>query len=129
MATHNQSFKSLEALCFAWFEQRVGLDLPLPQELLDRVFKVYKDFFSGYLNFLRQKEHKPLDWLPAEVAVDTALVDDMRHFFSDYQHIVKRFDHVNRKLAELKGIDRHRQPQVYDLAVNAVLVSSNDWID
>jgi hypothetical protein len=121
MATQSKTFKSLDDIAMAALEQQVGLVSPLPQELLDRIFSVYKDFFSGYLNFLRQRERKPYDWIPQEVTVDAELVDEMRHFFSDYQHIVKRYGHVNRKLAELKKIDRVRQPQVYDLAVNAIL--------
>ena len=120
MKTQNQTFTSLEELTWASLEKRVGL-APLPQELLDRIFRVYKDFFSGYLNFLRQREHQPSDWMPKAVAVDRELVDQMRHFFSDYQHIVKRYDRVNRKLAELGKVDRLRQPQVYDLVVNDIL--------
>ena len=126
MAAQNQTFGSLEELALAELEQRVDLDGHLPQELLDRVFSVYKDFFAGYLNLLRQREHKPTDWLPDRIAIDTELVDAMRHFFSDYQHIVKRYDHINRKLTELKKIDRRRQPQVYDLAVNAILKTTID---
>ena len=122
METQNQTFTSLEELTWAALEQRVGL-APLPQEILYRIFRVYKDFFSGYLNFLRQRERQPSEWMPKAVAVDDELVDQMRHFFSDYQHIVKRYDRVNRKLAELSRIDRLRQPQVYDLVVNDILKS------
>ena len=106
-----------DRLCEDLIAEKWGSIAALPDELNRAVFGVYRSFISSYLNFLRQKESKPLDWIPEKLVIDWELVDDMRHFFSDYQHITA----LNRQLDNLIDIDKGKQPKLYQEKVAEIL--------
>lgn len=93
----------------------------LPLELRDYVKQVYLEFIKVYLNALRQKRNKPRDWFPQTWSIDLELADDMRHFFSDSQHITKEFFILNTKIDRLTEIDKERQPNLYRHAIGEIL--------
>ena len=103
----------INAFCEAVIAKRLGDISALPNKLANHVFRVYGEFISAYLNVLRQKESKPTDWYPESLSIDSALVDEMRHFFSDYQHITKAFLALNKQMDELREIDNDKQPNLY----------------
>ena len=92
-----------------------------PQELNPWADHICREFMAGYLNFLRQKEAKSQDWFPETLVIDWDLVDDMRHFFSDYQHITNAFLILNRQLDKLRGLDKEKQPKLYQHLVAEIL--------
>jgi hypothetical protein len=49
----------------------------------------------------------------------------MRHFFSDYQHITKAFLTLNKQIDELRGIDKDKQPNLYQHQVASILGHGN----
>ena len=83
--------------------------------------QICRDFMVGYLNFLRQKETQSSDWFPEKLVIDWDLVDDMRHFFSDYQHITNSFLTLTRQFKKLQDIDRHQQPHAYQHMIANIL--------
>ncbi|MDH3957271.1 MAG: hypothetical protein OET81_11300 [Desulfobacteraceae bacterium] len=93
----------------------------LPEELVAYVKQVYLHFITLYLNALRQKENKPSDWFPQTWSIDLELADDMRHFFSDSQHVTKEFFILNAKLDRLGEIDKENQPNLYRHAIGDIL--------
>ena len=101
--------------------KRLGDISALPNRLIEHVFHVYGDFIAAYLNVLRQKEGKPRDWFPESLSIDPALGDEMRHFFSDNQHITKAFLTLNKQLDELREIDKDKQPNLYAHMVDSIL--------
>ena len=101
--------------------KRLGDISTLPNKLIKHVFQVYGDFIAAYLNVLRQREGKPRDWFPESLSIDPALVDEMRHFFSDYQHITKAFLSLNKQMDELREIDKDKQPNLYEHLVASIL--------
>ena len=101
--------------------KRLGDISTLPNKLIKHVFQVYGDFIAAYLNVLRQREGKPRDWFPESLSIDPALVDEMRHFFSDYQHITKAFLSLNKQVDELREIDKDKQPNLYEHLVASIL--------
>jgi hypothetical protein len=101
--------------------KRLGDISTLSNKLVKHVFYVYGDFIAAYLNVLRQKEGKPRDWLPESLSIDSALGDEMRHFFSDYQHITKAFLTLNKQIDELREIDKDKQPNLYEHMVTSIL--------
>jgi len=111
----------IKHICEAIIAKRLGDTSTLPEKLADYVFNVYSEFIAIYLNVLRQKEGKPQEWVPETLSVDPALVDDMRHFFSDYQHITKAFLALNKQIDELRGIDKDKQPNLYQHKVASIL--------
>ena len=116
-----KSDRRIQRFCEAIIAERVGDISTLPNKLVKHVFQVYGDFIAAYLNLLRQKEGKPQDWFPESLLIDPALVDEMRHFFSDYQHITKAFLNLNKKMDELHEIHKYKQPNLYEHAVASIL--------
>jgi hypothetical protein len=111
----------MRLFCEALIAKRLGDISALPNRLVRHVSHVYGNFIAAYLNFLRQKEGKPQDWFPESLSIDPALVDEMRHFFSDYQHIAKAFLTLNKQMDELREIDKDKQPNLYEHAVASIL--------
>ena len=111
----------IQRFCEAIITKRLGGISALPNRLVKHVSHVYGDFIAAYLNVLRQKEGKPPDWFPESLSIDPALGDEMRHFFSDYQHITKAFLTLNKQMDELRKIDKDKQPNFYEHMVASIL--------
>ena len=92
----------LDKLSTAALTQRMGNISALPEELREKILAAYHQFIEAYLNVLRQKENKPTDWFPRTLSIDPELADGMRHFYSDYQHITRKFFKLNQKLDRLR---------------------------
>ena len=112
---------NIERWCEQTIDEKWGGSDAFPEELRPVVYDVYRSFSRGYLNFLRQKKAKPSDWFPEELVIDWGLVDDMRHFFSDYQHITKAFLTLNRQLKKLSDIDTEKEPKLYQHVVAEII--------
>ena len=121
MTAKTQTEPAVDNLCRKAIEQNLGDLSQLPQELLSCIFGVYREFMTCYLNILRQNENKPADWMPAAVRIDAELTDQMRHFFSDYQHIARAFCRLNHKINRLQQIDKESQPNLYRHAIDDIL--------
>ena len=117
--------RTLEKLCNIAIEQRLGDISGLPKELVAHIRNVYRDFITGYLNLLRQREKKPADWTPESLSIDAELTDGMRHFFSDYQHITRAFYRLNRKMDRLREIDKDNQVTLYQHMIDDILSQVN----
>ena len=113
MTPLNHPGDTLEKFCNTAIERRLGDISRLPKEFVAYVWKVYRDFISGYLNLLRQRENKPADWMPETLSIDAELTNEMQHFFSDYQHITQAFYRLNRKMDQLQDIDQDSQATLY----------------
>jgi hypothetical protein len=116
----------IDRLCKDLIAQKWGDPNNFPAELNQAVWAAYRKFISGYLTFLRQKEAKPSDWFPEKLVIDWGLVDDMRHFFSDYQHITSSFLFLNRRLDRLRDIDRSKQPKLHQHMVTEILARTRE---
>lgn len=125
MTSLDNQESALEKLCSAAIERRLGDISEHPAELVTYVRKVYREFIAGYLNMLRQKKNKPIDWTPETLSFDTELTDGMRHFFSDYQHITREFSGMNQKMERLLEIEKEHQPKLYQHAIDDILKGAN----
>jgi hypothetical protein len=112
---------ALDQLCRTAIKQNLGDLSELPKEVVDGVFHVYREFMPCYLNILRQKENKPADWMPENLAVDSELTDQMRHFFSDYQHITREYYKLNQKVDRLQALDKDNQAELYQYHIGEIL--------
>ena len=121
MTAINNQDSAIEKLCNQAIEQRLGDFSGLPEKLVEYVWLVYREFISSYLNILRQSEKKPADWVPETLFIDAELTDDMRHFFSDYQHIAREFNRLNQKMGRLQEIDKNRQGNLYQHTIDDIL--------
>jgi hypothetical protein len=121
MTATKNSANALEILCRSAIEQNLGDLSELPNELVDCVFRVYREFVACYLNVLRQNESRSADWMPAEIRIDAGLTDQMRHFFSDYQHITRKFYKLNQDINRLKAMDKDRHIKLYQFTIDEIL--------
>lgn len=113
MISTDDPIDSEEKCIEAAIKKHIGDITRLPQQLVDHVHRVYHEFVIAYLNVLRQKENQPSHWFPQKWTFDPELADQMRHFFSDYQHITKEFFTLNAKIEKLSEFDRQSQPNLY----------------
>ena len=111
----------IQQFCEDIITKRLGDISNLPERLVKYVIHVYGDFIAAYLNVLRQKEGKPRDWFPESLSIDPVWGDEMRHFFSDYQHITKAFLTLNKQMDELRKIDKDKQSNLYEHMVASIL--------
>ena len=121
MTAKTKTERAVDMLCRRAIEQNLGDLSQLPEELLTCIFRVYREFMTAYLNVLRQNENRPADWIPATVRIDAGLTDQMRHFFSDYQHITLKFYKVNRDINRLKAMDKDRHIELYQFTIDDIL--------
>ena len=121
MTNFNNQDSAIEKLCTQAIERRLGDISGLPEKLVEYIWLVYREFISSYLNILRQSEKKPADWIPETLVIDAELTDGMRHFYSDYQHLTKRFFRLNEKLERLQNTDKVRQLNLYQNIIDDIL--------
>lgn len=86
----------------------------LPHSVAARVREVYGEFMPVYTEMIRIRENQHRDWRPAILPIDPDMVEDMLHFFSDYQHLTRAFKRLNREVKTLMAMDRHRESHRYD---------------
>ena len=129
MISANNQIDSLEKCVGAAIKKHIGDISRLPEQLVDHIKRVYNEFVTVYLHVLRQKENKPIYWFPQAWSVDPDLADQMRHFFSDHQHITKEFFTLNAKIEQLSEIDRGSQPNLYRQAIDDILYLLDKSID
>jgi hypothetical protein len=121
MISNKNNINELEKFFKAATKKHLGDIATLPEELAVYVKQVYLEFISLYLNSLRHKENKSTSWFPQTWSIDLELADDMRHFFSDSQHVTKEFFSLNAKIERLGEIDKESQPNLYQHAIEDIL--------
>ena len=102
-------------------ESILGRTEDLHPKLVEAIEDIYFDFIPAYLGFFRKKNGLEPDWQPSRFALDLGLVEEMRHFFSDYQEMTNRFLSLNRSVQHLRSIDRGREPTRYEAFTGELL--------
>ena len=93
-------------------ENRLGGLEDLPPPLHERVFDVYREFLKGYLGFLEMDGRTKVETVEGPVPIFPDIVDGMRHFFSDYQHLTRQFVALERRIARIRRIDPEGNPKI-----------------
>lgn len=100
-----------------WIDAVMGDELGrlafLPEETRAAIRSVYHQVGSAYLGWRRIQEQQPATWLPPETRFDSGLLNDLGHFYSDYQRVVQALAAVRRSLARLQAIDPAAHPAAY----------------
>ena len=125
MISSNNQSDAMEKVCQRAIKKQLGDISTLPEELAGYVRQIYAEFITIYLSLLRQKQDKPADWFPQTWSIDPELADDMRHFFSDYQHITKRFYKLNQEMERLGAMDKDRHLKLYQFTIDKLLKGCN----
>jgi hypothetical protein len=112
----------LRKLAEAAINDKLGPLDDLPPAVRKRVKEVYRAFVQAYVEIIRMKDGRGRDWLPESIIIDPEVTEDMRHFFSDYQHLTNDFLWTNAKIESIRSIDKEVTPGLYEERVNAVLL-------
>jgi hypothetical protein len=108
------SGQSMQQLIESAIKSEIGDIDRLPHSVAARVRDVYGEFIPVYTEMIRIRENQHRDWRPAILPIDPDMVEDMLHFFSDYQHLTRAFKRLNREVKILMAMDRNREPHRYD---------------
>ncbi len=111
----------VDRVCQTIIDQKLGEISDLPEALTKFIYRTYREFITSYLNVLRQKEGKAPDWFPESLSIYPELVDDMRHFFSDHQHVTRAFLTLNKQMDALREINKEKQPKLYAHMIASIL--------
>jgi hypothetical protein len=93
--------------------RKLGRLQDYPEALIEKARHTYALFLKAYLDTTRIKgaDESPLQ--ADTFRIDKSVVDEMRHFFSDYQHITREFIRVEGLLSRLAQTDREKEPHLY----------------
>jgi hypothetical protein len=112
-----------------WIHKAMEADLgslaQLPQALQERIQTVYHEAGMAYLGWRRIQDQQADAWVPAEATFDATLLDDLGHFYSDYQQVVKSIALIRKKIGRLQSIDPSKSPDAYEEIVKE-LMEMND---
>ena len=73
-----------------------AISISCPTVLRPGSSDVYGGFVPVYTEMIRIRENQHRDWRPANSPIHPDMVEDMLHFFSDYQHLTRAFKRLNR---------------------------------
>ena len=93
----------------------------LPDGVVVQIRDVYREFIPAYLEMIRIRDNRPKKWQPDTLVIEPDVADDMGHFYSDYQHLVRRFHEVNRQVKQLLTLNRKKDPHRYDALVEQII--------
>ncbi|MGB5423575.1 MAG: hypothetical protein WBN03_15535 [Desulfobacterales bacterium] len=119
------SGQSMQQLIESAIKSEIGDIDQLPHSVAARVRDLYGEFIPVYAEMIRIRENQHQDWRPVILPIDPDMVEDMLHFFSDYQHLTRAFKRLNREVKILLALDRHSEPRRYDEWVENI-VSGGD---
>ena len=120
------SGQSMQQLIESAIKSEVGDIDQLPRSVAARVRDVYGEFMPVYTEMIRIRENKHRDRRPAFLPIDPDMVEDMLHFFSDYQHLTRAFKRLNREVKILMAMDRHHEPHRYDELAESIVSGDGD---
>jgi hypothetical protein len=106
--------QSMQQLIESAIKSEIGDIDQLPHSVAARVRDVYGEFIPVYTEMIRIRENQHRDWRPAILPIDPDIVENMLHFFSDYQRLTRAFKRLNHEVKILLALDRHREPRRYD---------------
>ena len=113
--------KSIQAVVSEAITHHLGDISALPEAVQSKVQSVYHAFFTAYLGICRLK--RPPMTVEREVVddLDPDVLDCMQHCFSDYQHLFRQFEVLNRRVRALLPIDGARFPFEFQAYVDDLL--------
>ncbi len=93
----------------------------LPDAVRRQVELVYREVATVYLGWRRIQAHQDSAWLPPESSFDAALIGELGHFYSDYQHQIRRLETTRRTVNLLRSVDPSRDPEGHNQLVRLLV--------
>ena len=112
---------NIHALVSEAITSRLGDISALPQAVQSKVQSVYHAFFTAYLGICRLKSPQTTVERVDVNDLDPEVLAHMQHCFSDYQHLFRQFEVLNRRVRALLPIDGARFPFEFQAYVDDLL--------
>lgn len=113
--------QSIQQLIERAIKSEIGDIDQLPHAVAARVRDVYAEFMPVYTEMIRIRANQHRDRRPAILPIDPDMVEDMLHFFSDYQHLTRAFKRLNREVKTLLALDSQHEPHRYDELADSIV--------
>ena len=113
--------KSIQAVVSEAITSRLGDISALPEAVQSKIQSVYHAFFTAYLGICRLKSPQTTVEREDVNDLDPEVLDYMQHCFSDYQHLFRQFEVLNRRVRALLPIDGERFPFEFQAYVDDLL--------
>jgi hypothetical protein len=97
----------------------------LPATVQHRIRTAYEDVGRAYLGWRRIQAQKPDGWTPPEIGFDTELLSELGHFYSDYQHLIKKVAAIRELVSLLHTIDPFSEPDIYQGLIDSLMETGN----
>ena len=98
----------------------------LPDNVVVKLREVYREFIPAYLEMIRIRDNRPKKWQPDTLVIESDVVDGMGHFYSDYQHVARRFQEINRQAKQLMALNREDDVHRYDALVEQIITGRRE---
>ena len=113
--------KSIHAVVSEAITIHLGDISELPEAVQSKVRSVYHAFFTDYLGICQLKRPQMTVEREDVNDLDPEVLDCMQHCFSDYQHLFRQFEVLNRRVRALLPIDGARFPSEFQTCVDDLL--------
>ena len=110
----------IDALARNMIKQKLGLLENYPPSVIAHATKAYRPFLKAYLDIMRLKGPLTIDAKAPEIRIDESVVDEMRHFFSDYQHLTKAYLRMDNLIGKLALTSRNSEPHLFQQIIDEI---------
>ena len=97
----------------------VSLD-DLPYELANTVANVYYRYFNQAVDVAKQAANNP-GWIPKQMKRETDMLSGLTSFLEDSARFKNDLETAPKFIETLREIDKHKQPNLYQLSVDFIL--------
>jgi len=101
-------------------KQKLGRLEAYPQSAVERAVQVYRPFLIAYLDIVQLQDLPTIDEQAPDFRIDKVVVDEMRHFFSDYQHLTREYIRMDNLIARLARTNRELEPHLFQQIVDDI---------
>ena len=92
----------------------------LPYELANTVANVYYNLFDQAFDVMKRASNNP-GWIPKEMKRETDMFEGLKSFLENTARFKSNFKAVPKFIKNLRKIDKHEQPNLYQFSVDFIL--------
>ena len=112
--------KEVLEMCENAIRKNMGSLHDLPYELANPVANVYYRYFKHAIEVMKQSANNP-GWIPKEIEREKDMRAGLSLFLDDTARLNSDFEAVPKFIEGLRGIDKYRQPKLYQFTVDFIL--------
>jgi hypothetical protein len=107
-------------MCEKAIQKDIGNLDDLPHELANTVANVYYKYFDQAFDVMKRASNNP-GWIPKEMKRETDLFEGLSSFLENSARFKSDFEAAPKFIEELREINKHEQPNLYQFTVEFIL--------